>query len=300
MPYNRNFLPVVLTATIVVVCCDNGWCAMSSNNLVVVDQKTVNETSVITAVKTTERADPTTKFTTKTLCDSGEYVSKCRGYRVGFNWMKSAKIPIISQDANEGTGEEASIALVETKNYYIGDTTLDLFKQMQTFFGHRNDHIYTISYIQDETTGQTGIASLDQLEEDRELILNSICHPKTSSWTCTKCPNGGTVPESTVDLDADNAAVRGSWNFYTIADCYINEFEDSTGSYFYVPENINNDAAVAAVTEGTECYYTNTNPNALDALNGDKIGTFVPALYESQTDNTTSIPSNNQKKFSIY
>jgi len=206
----------------------------------------------------------------QTICPSGQYVYKCGRYRIGFNWLKSASFP----DSNTSlvtTIGETTIPLrnryKSTKNYYVG-TTSELFKQMQIFFngsegesilakGDENDEILTISYT--------------DYTKDRETILNYLCHPSNTTVTCAACPNNADVPESSVELNGENLTISGTWNFHTFADCYMQEFEDSTGSYHYIDPSTEDGKA--------KCYYTNTNPETLSVLNGDAIGTFIPGLY---------------------
>lgn len=299
MSYNRNFLQMFFVATIACVCCDDIYAGPSGiPNMQAVSAQTVSSenASLKTAVRLTNRADPENSVGTKTLCPAGQYISKCGDYRIGFNWLKPAKLPYQQTDGNS---EESKLtrATYVTRNYYIGDTTLELYEQMRTFFGHKRDNNnqpYTISYLDAETGNETP-ATIEELEYDRELILNNLCHPMTSTIVCTKCPNGANVDASTVVFDANNVAIRGSWDFYTIADCYINEFEDSTGAYFYISEDVFGPAIETAGT-GANCYYTNTNPNALETLNGDEIGTFFPALNAGQTSEVQLIPSTSPKQ----
>lgn len=185
---------------------------------------------------------------------TGYYVAACNNYRVGFNWLKRAKVPDLEQS------NQNLIVYHETGDYYSDDDDiLTLFKKMRIFFGHYQD----LSLI--NTPENT-------LSKDRESILNNICNPNDSNTEiyCAKCPNNAKIPLSSVKLDSNHSVISGSWKFYTIADCYMDTFEDSTGTYFYVPDSMNLDEANAG--QGQKCYYANTNPDALDALKGDTIG----------------------------
>lgn len=195
----------------------------------------------------------------KTVCPRGQYVYKCGNYRVGFNWLKSAGFPELQTILSGSTN-----GYTTTKNYYVGDTTLELFEQMRNFFNGTNT---VLSKNENSVSPVSPVA-------DRELILNYLCHPATSTITCALCPNNANVPATTVELDDDNKTIEGTWDFHTFADCYMDEFEDSTGTYIYRLES----------TEGQQsakCYYTNTDPNALDALNGDEIDNFIPGLNDN-------------------
>lgn len=289
MSYNRNFLQSVFITAIVVACCDNALAAPSGGSTFALSVAT--DTNLQTTRSLTQPAREEDYFQTYKICNEGFYVSSCSNYTIGFNWLKSAKLSQLD-------GED--VTNVTTRDYYIGDTTLQLYEQLRTFFGHNGN--ISIRYKKDD--GTIDSASPENLIEDRELILNSLCHPRIVTPVCAKCPNGAKVEESTVDVDTNNIAIRGSWKVYTIADCYMTEFEDSTGSYFYVPETVYTDEAVALTTlpDAAKCYYTNTNPGALEALNGDAIGTFVLGLNASQTDNDAQsrIPASDTRLFSSH
>lgn len=290
MIFNRNFLQFFCVATTIVLCCDNISVANMS------ESGSVSTATAIQQAIETARLSISANKTKEKLCPAGYYIAQCGNYRVGFNWLKNATFPTVDTAENpEEGGTTTTITDITTKNYYIYDDTIDLFRQMRAFFGHEvADVFYTTEYGDDVNTAQ--IASQEDIKNDRELILSNVCHPAIFAHKCEKCPNNASVPASYVFLDNENnSAIAGSWNFYTIADCYMDEFEDSTGTYFYVPgENIN----LSTVTSGAKCYYSNTNPGATDALNGDEIGKFKPGLNPSHTilnfDNT--IPSSNTHK----
>lgn len=220
----------------------------------------------------------------KTLCPAGQYVSQCGNYRVGFYWLKTAKLPYKNSTETEtpnGT-EDYEHMMIETRNYYVGETNVELFDQMRIFFSGIGD----ISMFYKDTDGVIQPISYATFVNDRELILKNVCHPNLlASIKCEKCPNNATVEESSVELDEDNLAVAGSWRFHTIADCYVTEFKDSTGTYLYIPDDTPNisDAIAGINKENSEhCYYTNTTPS--EYLNGDEIGTVVPGTISSITD----------------
>lgn len=222
-------------------------------------QNNTNQTAKAIAILA---ASPSTAYrgegTTKTVCPRGQYVYKCGNYRVGFNWLKGAGFPELQTISSGPTN-----GYTTTKNYYVGDTTLELFEQMRNFFNGTNAVLFVNG---DSVSSVSPVA-------DRELILNYLCHPATSTITCALCPNNANVPATTVELDDDNKTIEGTWDFYTFADCYMDEFEDSTGSFYYTAESGSNAKA--------KCYYTNTDPNALNTLNGDEIGKFIPGLNDN-------------------
>lgn len=232
-----------------------------------------NNTTIQNAIYSTATSNATNGSEFK-ICPENHYVAQCGSYRVGFNWLKSATLPV------QVTGQTERIT-VKTNNYYVGDTTLELFEQMRTFFGH-NDNI-NISYKDDNDNLQTIDANCNTgYCADRELILKNLCHPASTSYKCVKCPNNANVAASVVKLDDDGLTVTESWKFYTIADCYIKEFEDQSGVFFFVPDAIVDPSELNA-DDGAECYYTNTDTNALSDLNGDEIGNFIPGLNSSRT-----------------
>lgn len=201
-----------------------------------------------------------------TICPEGEYVAACGNYRVGFNWLKPATI--------SGTN---------TQNYYISNEITDLYQQMRTFF---DKGATIIQYLNGETiTNTPGFAA------DRKAILDTLCNPKKSEIRCLPCPNNAKVPKSTVYINDTDPTT--DWDFHTFADCYMTEFEDSTGSYFYVPDDSINEH------NAEKCYYQNTTADAVDILGGTSIGTFVPGIYHLKTDmsNTTFVPKTKITKY---
>ena len=197
---------------------------------------------------------------------TGYYVAACNNYRVGFNWLKSAKVP----DLEQSSPDSYQIVYHTTGDYYGNDDDMiTLLKKMRIFFGHYQD----LSLI--NTPENT-------LSKDRESILNNICNPNDSNTEiyCAKCPNDAKIPLSSVKLDSNHSVISGSWKFYTIADCYMDTFEDSTGTYFYVPDSMNLDEVNAG--QAQKCYYANTNPDALDALKGDAIGQIALGITKKE------------------
>lgn len=220
----------------------------------------------------TSDADVYRTITTKSVCPAGTYVYRCGNYTVGFNWLKSARFPTTS-DSNSDSYQY-------TKNYYVGEDVLDLFEQMRTFFGHNGDT--AILYYEPDGTE---LKSKSDYYIDRNIILNNVC--SLSNVTCVACPNEdmATVPATTVKVNGNDEPI--SWNFYTFADCYMTNFEDSTGHYFYLPDDIDDD--VSSLSTGEKCYYTNTNSAALSALHGDAIGNFIPSANSAVSKRNLTI-----------
>ena len=249
--------------------------------------------------KTRKFSTASSASTTVKLCPEGQYVAACGNYRIGFNWLKPAKVPdpgaisnVEQQPDIEPNTETVTVSIdipyKETTNYYISDDIIDLYKQMRIFFGNTDREI-SISYLDDnDNTISLATAPYLSYRSDREAILNNLCHPSSVDITCMACPNDAKVPASVVQLDADNLTIQGSWELHTFADCYMQEFEDSTGSYFYVPDDEYVFNAVQ-LNNSAKCYYQNTTASAIDTLAGDEIGTFVLGLYKNQRNATDRI-----------
>lgn len=284
MTYNHNFLWILCVTTAIVSCCNNDVFAGALQHLTL-SSATETQQNIQSAINLTNRSEVQDAhlLQTKKICAKGYYVAQCGRYRVGFNWLKNAKFPRASDSGTD---------VYETNNYYVYDDVIDLFKQMRNFFDNSANPptsiIGTTSYnIPVDPDNPTYIDP----QEDRELILNSLCHPALVQPVCKKCPDGGTTQDaSTVTLDYEGLSVPGSWHIHTIADCYMDEFEDSTGTYVYLPPVSNIDPATA---QAENCYYTNTNQNAINALNGDEIQDFVPGIDTSSEIHEFVIPSSN-------
>ena len=280
MKYNHKILWISCVAIAIISYCNGNAFAGPVQNLTV-----SSTTDIQDAINFTNNSQETNAqlLQTKTICEKGYYVAQCGRYHVGFNWLKNAKFP---------KTDDSGTVVYETNNYYVYDDVIDLFTQMRDFFDNSANPptsiIYTASYnIPVDPDNPTYINP----EDDRELILNSLCHPALVQPVCKKCPDGGTTQDaSTVTLDYNGLSVRGSWHIHTIADCYMDEFEDSTGTYVYLPPVNNIDPATA---QAEKCYYTNTNQNALNALNGDEIADYVPTIHISGGSQELVIPSSN-------
>lgn len=183
---------------------------------------------------------------THILCPKGQYVYSCGKYIIGYNWLTSVTLTDLK-------GVKHTI-----DNYNVGNNTLEKMNQMRGFFGNQ-----MINYERGcVTDSDSGTYSCEQkgnkdASEDRDLILGLACNPFISGEDvkCAVCPDGGTVEKSSVQIDNYNPSslllIRNSWNFHTIADCYVSEFEDNSGSFIYVPE-----ASDLSTKQGTQCYYS--------------------------------------------
>lgn len=178
--------------------------------------------------------------TVQTLCQAGTYLLRCGSNQLGFNWLKSATFSTpTSVDPN---------ATTTTKNYYDGVTTAQArYEQMRAFFNGNAALQY-----HDGTNIVT--ATPDDVHNDRYLMLSKKCNPFDSNQKaiCATCPNNANVMASTVVIDSTNNTTS-AWRVYTFADCYFDEFQDSTGTYIYVANTVNFDNPDAPAEK---CYYS--------------------------------------------
>lgn len=307
---SRAFLRGFFVIATILSCCDwfdNACYAAGSlkksileeniTNFISTKTLTITELNEVNLQKVKQSNANLGEGVTVNLCDEGQYLYKCGNYRVGFNWLKSANLPDPSNPIMSVADDPDTtrIRYKRTKHYYVADTIDELYEQMRKFFKY--DATELLSYL--DTNNSIAQAAPADYIADREAILNNLCHPSTTTVTCAICPNGAKVKASSVELDGDNLIIEGTWNISTFADCYMDEFEDSTGSYIYIPEGISFDNA--SDTDSAHCYYTNTNEEALDVLNGDAIGNFTPGQTNINTikDFQPLIPSSGKKMFEL-
>lgn len=201
--------------------------------------------------------------TEQIFCQTGQYVYSCGAYNVGYNWLNS-----VTLTTPNGT-------IRETSDYNIGEDAFDKMEQMRAFFN--KDRV--VKYKSSSGTVNTTNSSEEKVQLDRDFILGLVCNPLDPTVTirCAPCPDGGTVKASSVkvgnDINQSETSlllIHDSWNFHTIADCYVTEFEDAFGSFIYT-------SPVVADTDvsGEECYYTNTSAAATKFIAGDDISSAV-------------------------
>lgn len=207
------------------------------------------------------------------FCPAGQYVYKCGDYRVGFNWLKSISITntYTSENCSSNGGvwnTDSNTCDVITKNYYISNDQSELLDQMRDFFGGIKTEINHCKTWDNNNNTCTETELTNDYKNDRDKIFSNLCSPFDSniSVTCAYCPNSANIEQSTVVITSYrhlNTATL-NWKLHTIADCYLKEFTDSTGTYEYLSTN-----QIDSTAE--RCYYTNTNPEAFDILQGDSI-----------------------------
>ena len=179
---------------------------------------------------------PVTVLTSpRVLCAEGTYLEKCGTNKIGFNWLKSI---CFNNDTTNCS-----------RNYYGAASILNsgLYKKMREVFSSTDD----ISITYKDTDNNISNASHDDVVDDRKKILNFYCNPFTDTITCKACPNNAKVEPSIVytlniSSSISNTVNVWSWDIRTFADCYMDEFEDSTGTYVY-QDGISTDAE--------KCYY---------------------------------------------
>lgn len=232
---------------------------------------------------------------TKTICPKNQYVKSCSGYAVGTNWLKGGRF-----SADEKQGKK--IPALTIPSYYEDleedATTEELsalhaekIKALRYFFNQAGpDSILS-------TTGQTGIiknitdaditktdsenAEINRREGNGETLKDSEKIPYTvasdlltllctSDVECAPC-EGGLVDATTYEYDSFSI-LANTWKFYTIADCYKEDFSDTTGSFNYVDyEN-----------KTIQCKYNTDEETAI--LKGQKlISSYTPSSTSSYT-----------------
>lgn len=219
---------------------------------------------------------------TKTLCPAGQYVYKCGSYRIGFEWLKGMNVPNEYTEDNCSTNRgswDDDTCKISTKNYYISDDQSELLQQMRDFFGGKEESVFFC-----EGTNCSAVAT--DYKTDRDTILNNVCNPFDSGTaiTCAYCPDSAKTDATIVTVNVSSKTVKNWVKFNTIADCYIDSFSDSTGTYKYVTDG-------DISRKAQNCYYANDNTNAFNTLSGDSITNFAPGTNASITTGTVYIPS---------
>jgi hypothetical protein len=209
------------------------------------------------------------------ICPAGYYVSKCGNFSVGYNWLKSIRIDNTTR----------------TNDYTVSSDPVTRFDQMRRFFHGQ----YTTGWASTNgTVNKEEPAKQISTQSDRDTILGAVCNPNnvkkdsSFSYTCTPCPEAGTVGPSYVyaEYTASSLLIPNSWTFHSIADCYISQFTDTTGSFIYLPSNLGSNTT----QDGKYCYYGD-NVSTTD-FNRNYMGTSIGSV-ETGSDLTTSVPAQN-------
>ena len=182
----------------------------------------------------------------RTLCPQGYYLSRCgAGVTLGTNWLKGVK-----------KTEAGSTTTIEFDYYSYDKPTSDIIQMtnLRKFFAAQEPFTYTTATAATGSDSQQTVQP-GQYKENRDQTLSYICTDNAGTLTgieCEKCPGNATVAASTVEIKEQNQTISyTSWNIHTIADCYMNEFSDETGTYVYIPNNVASGTEAAA-----NCYYS--------------------------------------------
>ena len=164
----------------------------------------------------------TTNAPTFRICPENYYVATCGSVTIGTNLLKGILC-----------------AGCDVTNYYDYAEENNM-ENLRAFFDTDTcNNTSTVEYIfyTDYNGTESSATSLSYCDQAR-LFLDTICTPNTNSintpdssfFTCLPCPNDGNVGESVMGREEDG----WKWSvFHTIADCYKDTFEDSTGTYVY-------------------------------------------------------------------
>ncbi|MBR4624181.1 MAG: hypothetical protein IKO56_01430 [Alphaproteobacteria bacterium] len=178
----------------------------------------------------------------KVICAEGTYLKKCGNTEIGFNLLK----PMYNSNNTR-----------LTRNYYGATRNNDLsrYEQMRKVFTGTEPVPYK------DENNETQIASNADVVRDRETILDYFCDPfdDTIVKQCAPCPGDAKVASSYIKTSPLNTSVE-EWHINTLADCYLDEFQDSTGKYVYVPSNENFETS-----SGAKCYYTGSTSRTFTA-----------------------------------
>lgn len=166
--------------------------------------------------------------TTVKLCSyPNQYVVSCNGYKVGFEWLKGATI--------SGANIKGSTINTLTIPNYTAGTKFDDSTTTTT-----KDRIDALKYFFAQAGGKTDLAEglpINTVEPKKVSDLLSLLCSNPSDVVCATC-DGGFVDDSLYQYD-ETGIVADTWKFYTIADCYITDFTDQTGTYNYIETTSN-------------------------------------------------------------
>lgn len=169
----------------------------------------------------------------KVICNAGYYVSSCGTKTIGTNWLKGI---------HDNT---------ETPDYFsYNSAAYDNLTNLRKFFAGHDDITYT------DKNGSTQTVTKDTYTGYRNTIFEKFCikttddNPQELTTHCERCPNNAQVPQSTIGFNVTNNTFNLSkyMYIYTIADCYVEEFSDHTGTFIY---------SAANNTNAKKCYYSN-------------------------------------------
>jgi len=181
---------------------------------------------------------------TKTLCPQGQYLARCgSSISLGTNLLKGMQ------------KTTASGTVITTPDYYSYETPVSdvvHIANLREFFEGKESFAYT------KQDGSQVYVVPEEYKDYRNQIISHICTDDTGiliGIECKKCPGDSFVAASTVETDSEsNKILWRTWNVHTIADCYMEEFSDNTGTYKYIPSNIE------STVSSMPCYYSTNVP----------------------------------------
>lgn len=186
------------------------------------------------------------EFTTKKICNAGEYLASCNKKVIGTNWLKGLKTPenyFSYGDSND------TLNMTNLRKFFSGTETITYMQSTNCVGENYTNCEYTPKQVGKDTYVPTRNEILTKFCTDGDGKLFS----DKSFYVCSKCPSNATIAASTVmeDTYATGKIFADTWNIHTIADCYMNEFSDTSGTFIYVPET-----NFAGQTVGMPCYYS--------------------------------------------
>lgn len=189
------------------------------------------------------RVDNANADTTETvkLCPlPNQYVVSCSGYKVGFEWLKGGKIS--GKDATSNEVKTLEIPEYLKKDSLAKTPNEDKIEALRYFFAQAGKN----PQLKECQPSSTVKGSICKEDGDRTKVnggttvafdLLSILCSDPSDVVCATC-DGGFVDDSLYQYD-ETGIVANTWKFYTIADCYITDFTDQTGTYNYIETTSN-------------------------------------------------------------
>ena len=168
------------------------------------------------------------------LCKEGYYLSSCNQVNVGTNWLKG-----IRNNAQTSDFYSYGLSAADSTN----------MTNLRKFFAGVEPIVYT------DINGNQQTVLPSEYINTRNEILRKFCIVANGSSLietkveCKKCPNNAKTKASVVDYSFGNST---NSNISTIADCYMDEFSDNTGTYIYVQNS-----APQSADAGKKCYYSN-------------------------------------------
>lgn len=202
------------------------------------------------------RADVSSESTiVKTkICNAGYYLQTCGGEAtLGTEWLKGMRKTV--------NGANNTSTIIKTPDYYSYNSSNDEnMNNLRKFFRGQEPITYTkkISSNNNEVTYSSAMVTPAEYTQYRNQILSNFCTTDTGKISgynsCVRCPNDAMVEASTVEEDTygNGRILWDTWDVRTIADCYLKEFSDDTGTYVYMSDNIDSNAQ----SDSTKCYYS--------------------------------------------